>query len=91
VRGETDVYAIGIAGWKRAGCLHQGTERRLRALEKVLPVRERTIRLINHADTVWQQPTAMLGNVASAVRAIGRVMNKDEDVLLLSHDVAWRP
>lgn len=83
VRGETDVYAIGIAGWSEQDVFIKELNGAFAALEKVLPVRERTIRLVNHADTVWKEPAALLGNVAAAVRAIARTMNKDEDVLLL--------
>jgi hypothetical protein len=83
VRGETDIYAIGIAGWSEQDVFIKELNGALAALETVLPVRERTIRLVNHADTVWKEPAAVLGNVAAAVRAIGRVMDKDEDVLLI--------
>jgi hypothetical protein len=83
VRGETDVYAIGIAGWSEQDVFIKELTGALAALEKVLPVRQRTIRLVNHADTVWKEPAAVLANVAAAVRAVGRTMNKDEDVLLL--------
>ena len=83
LRGETDVYAIGIAGWSEQDVFIKELNGALAALEKVLPVRERTIRLVNHADTVWKEPAAVLANVAAAIRAVGRTMNKDEDVLLL--------
>jgi hypothetical protein len=83
VRGETDVYAIGVAGWSEQDVFIKEMDGALAALERVLPVRGRTVRLINHADTVWREPVAMLGNLAAAVRAAGRAMNKDEDVLLL--------
>ena len=48
-----------------------------------LPVRDRTLRLVNHADTVERTPVAMRANFAAAVRAVGRKMDRDEDVLLL--------
>lgn len=83
VRGETDVYAIGIAGYAAQDVFIKELDGALAALGKVLPVRDRTLRLVNHADTVERTPVAMLANFAAAVRAAGRVMDKDEDVLLL--------
>jgi hypothetical protein len=83
VRGETDVYAIGLAGWSEQDVFIKEMDGGLAALGRVLPVRERTIRLINHADTVWKEPAAMLANLAASVRAAGRAMNREEDVLLL--------
>jgi hypothetical protein len=83
VPGETNVYAIGIAGWSEQDVFVKELNGAFKAIERLLPVRERTIRLVNYPDTVWKEPAALLGNVAAAVRAIGRAMNKDEDVLLL--------
>ena len=82
-RGATDVYAIGIAGWAEQDVFIKELDGALAAVGKVLPVRERTMRLVNHADTVERTPVALRANFASAVRAVGRVMDRDEDVLLL--------
>ena len=40
-------------------------------------------RRVNHRDMVEQSPLASRQNFAATVRAIGRVMDKDEDVLVL--------
>ena len=83
VRGETDVYAIGIAGWSEQNVFIKELDGALAALGKVLPVRDRTLRLVNHADTVERTPVAVRANFAAAVSAAGRAMDKDEDVLVL--------
>ena len=90
VRGETDVYAIGIAGWSEQDVFIKELDGALAALGNVLPVRDRTLRLVNHADTVERTPVALRTNFAAAVRAAGRVMDKDEDVLRV-HDSHGSP
>jgi hypothetical protein len=82
-RGETDVYAIGIAGWAEQDVFIKELEGALAAVGKVLPVRDRTLRLVNHVDTVEKTPVALRANFAAAVRAVARKMDRDEDVLLL--------
>lgn len=83
VRGETDVYAIGIAGWSEQDVFVKELDGALAALGNVLPLRDRTLRLVNHADTVERLPVAVRANFAAAVRAAARLMDKDEDVLVL--------
>jgi hypothetical protein len=48
-----------------------------------LPVSGRSLRLINSAETAETTPLASRRNFAAAVQAVGQVMNKAEDVLLL--------
>jgi hypothetical protein len=55
----------------------------LSAMTGMLPIEARSITLINHPDTVADLPIATHQNLAAAIRAVGRVMNKDEDVLML--------
>jgi hypothetical protein len=81
--GETDVYAIGIAGWAEQDVFIKELDGALAAIGKVLPVRDRTLRLVNHVDTVEKTPVAQRANFAAAVRAVARKMDRDEDVLLL--------
>jgi hypothetical protein len=82
-RGQTDVYAIGIAGYAEQDVFIKELDGALAAFAKVLPVRERTLRLVNHVDTAKHTPAAIRANFAAAVRAIARKMDRDEDVLLL--------
>jgi hypothetical protein len=81
-KGATGVYAIGIAGWAEDVFLKE-LDGGLAAMSGVLPIRGRTLRLVNHRETLQSLPLADGRNFAAAVRAIGKVMNKDDDVLLL--------
>ena len=82
-KGVTDVYAIGIAGWAEQDVFVKEVDGALGALERSLPINGRSLRLINNAETVEAVPLASRRNFAAAVQAVGQVMNKSEDVLLL--------
>jgi hypothetical protein len=81
-KGETDVYAIGVAGWPMDVFLKE-VDGGLAAIGGVLPIKTRTLRLINHPATVAHVPLATPHNFAAAVHAVGKVMDRDRDVLLL--------
>lgn len=81
-KGETDVYAIGVAGWPLDVFVKE-VDGGLAALGGVLPIKARTLRLINHPATVARVPLATPHNFAAAVHAVGQVMDRDRDVLVL--------
>jgi hypothetical protein len=81
-KGATGVYAIGIAGWAEEVFLKE-LDGGLAAMGSVLPIRGRALRLVNNRETLQSLPLAEGRNFAAAVRAIGKVMNKDNDILLL--------
>jgi hypothetical protein len=83
VPGETDVYAIGIAGFAEQDVFVKELDGALAALGKVLAIGDRTVQLVNHVDRVERTPVAARLNFAAAVRAIARVLDPDEDVLLV--------
>jgi len=82
-KGITDVYALGIAGWSDQDVFVKELDGGLKALADVLPIRDRIIRLINNRDTLGNIPVADFKNFAAAVHAVGTIMDKDEDVLVL--------
>jgi hypothetical protein len=82
-KGITDVYALGIAGWAKQDVFIKELDGGLQAIASVLPIKDRTIRLVNNRDTLANIPVADFENFAAAVHAIGNVMDKDEDVLVL--------
>ncbi len=55
----------------------------LASIARLLPIKDRTLRLINNPATVASVPLATPQNFTAAVHAIGNVMNKDDDVLVL--------
>ena len=81
-KGAAAVYALGIAGWADDVFLKE-LDGGLTVLSAVLPIRGRTLRLVNHRETLANTPLADRRNFAAAVHALGAVMNKNDDVLLL--------
>jgi len=55
----------------------------LAAIGSILPIENRTFHLINHPATVASLPLATEENFAAAVHAVGGVMDKKDDVLVL--------
>jgi hypothetical protein len=79
--GVTDVYAIGLAGWLEQDVFRKELDGAFAKMGRVLPLKDRTIRLSNHPDS--SLPLADHKNFAAAVHAVAQVMDKTEDVLVL--------
>lgn len=82
-KGKSDIYAIGIAGWSDQNVFVKELDGGLAALDSAMGLDRGVIRLVNHAETVEKWPIATRTNFASAVHSIAKIMNKEEDVLLL--------
>jgi len=82
-KGVTDVYALGVAGWAEQDVFLKELDGGLASIAGILPIKERTVRLINSRETLGTVPLASPRNFAAAVHAIGDVMDKDEDILVL--------
>jgi hypothetical protein len=80
--GTTDIYAIGVAGWASQDVFLKEMTGALAVTAKALPITG-TVRLINSNETRDAVPLATRKNFTAAVRAVARVMDKEEDVLLL--------
>jgi len=81
-QGETQIYTLAIAGWTDDVFIKE-LDGAVEAMDSVLPIKGRTVRLINRRDTVNTIPLANFSNFAAAVHAIGDVMDKNNDVLVL--------
>jgi len=81
--GVTGVYALGIAGWANQDVFIKELDGSLAVLAGVLPIKDRTVRLINNQATLETMPLADPRNFRAAVHGIAQVMNKDSDVLVL--------
>ena len=81
--GVTGVYALGIAGWANQDVFIKELDGGLAVLAGVLPIKDRTVRLINNRTTLDTIPLAEPQNFKAAVHGIAQVMNKDIDVLVL--------
>jgi len=82
-QGATNVYAIGIAGWAGQDVFLKELDGGLAVLDEILPIKGHTLRLVNQRETLESLPLANQRNFVAAVHAVGEVMNKNEDVLLL--------
>ncbi len=81
-KGATDVYAIGIAGVDQ-DVFAKELDGALTTIAAILPIKDRTIRLINSHATAASVPLATLQNFAAAVHGVAEAMDKDDDVLIL--------
>jgi hypothetical protein len=81
--GVTDVYAIGVAGWASEDVFIREVDGGLAALSRLLPIKDRTLRLINNDKTSASVPRADPQTFAVAVHAVAERLDKDEDVLVL--------
>lgn len=82
-KGATDIYALGVAGWADQDVFAKELDGGLQAIAGVLPIKDRTVRLINRRDTLATVPVADVQNFKAAVQGIGSIMDKDKDVLVL--------
>jgi len=82
-KGETNIYVLALAGWADQDVFVKELDGGIEAIAGVLPIKNRTVRLINRPDTVKTIPLANFPNFAAAVHGIGALMDHDNDVLLL--------
>ena len=81
--GETNIYTLALAGWAAQDVFIKELDGALEAIASVLPIKDRTVRLINRRDTANTVPLANFPNFAAAVHAIANAMNRDNDVFIL--------
>ena len=82
-KGETEIYTLAVVGWADQDVFIKEIDGALEAIGSVLPIKGRTVRLINRRDTVDTIPLANFRNFSAAVHAIGDVMDRDNDVFVL--------
>jgi hypothetical protein len=72
-----------VAGWAGQDVFVKELDGALASIASVLPIKDRIVRLVNHHETVANLPVASMKNFAAAVHAVGGVMNRNDDVLIL--------
>jgi hypothetical protein len=82
-KGETSIYAIGVAGWATLDVFTKELDGGLTTIGKVLPIKDRTLRLINNAETAAHVPLATQHNFEVAVHDVASLMDKQNDILIL--------
>jgi hypothetical protein len=80
--GAPGVYALGIAGMDQDVFVKE-LNGALASIAAILPIKDRTVRLINSHETDATIPLANLQNFAAAVHGVAAVMDKNKDVLVL--------
>ena len=82
-KDTTNIYVLGIAGWADQDVFLKELDGALAAIGAVLPIRGHWVRLVNHRETLESLPLANQRNFATAVHALGEILDKETDVLLL--------
>jgi len=77
------IFTIGVAGFSAEDVFLKELNGALSSLGQVLPIEGRTLRLVNNLALINAAPLASLQNFATAIHGVGKLMNKDEDILLL--------
>jgi len=80
--GAPGIYALGIAGMDQDVFVKE-LNGALASIAAILPIKDRTVRLINSHETDATIPLANPQNLAAAVHGVAAVMDKNNDVLVL--------
>jgi hypothetical protein len=81
--GKTDLFAIGFAGDGSESVFRNEVDYFSLLMSRRFGAEGHTLSLINHPDTLEEDPLATLSNLETALKAVGNRMDRREDVLLL--------
>jgi hypothetical protein len=81
--GVADLYFIGLAGDGRSGVFRREVESVTRLFDARFGTKGRSLKLINSPRTIATVPLATPDNLRDVLARVGKVMDKDEDVLFL--------
>lgn len=79
----TDIFFVGFAGYATEDVFSKEVDYVKQLLEQRFDAKGHSINLINHLHTLDQTPLATSTNLALTLKRIGKLMNAEEDVLLL--------
>jgi len=82
-KGVTDLYFVGFAGDGSQDVFMRELFSVERLFTEPFGAAGRTVTLVNNPDTALKRPFATLSNLTRALKRVGQVMNRDEDVLFL--------
>lgn len=83
VPGKADLFAIGFAGDGSEAVFRNEVDYLSLLMSRRFGAEGHTLSLINSPDTIATEPLATLGNLQTALKAVGTHMDRREDVLLL--------
>lgn len=81
--GVVDLYFVAFGSYGAEDVFRNEVLYAERLFEQRFGARERTLVLLNHADTVAQRPLATLSNLRRALDGIGARIDRDEDIVVL--------
>jgi hypothetical protein len=81
--GVVDLYFVGVAGYAAEDVFMKEVDVLDALFRQRFDAQGRSIKLVNNAQTVAQQPVASATALARSLEHLGRVMDRDEDVLFL--------
>jgi hypothetical protein len=82
-KGVIDVYFVGVAGYGNQDVFMREVDSVAKLFRERFGSEGRSLRLINNSKTVLDTPIASATSLRAALRRIGEVMDRDEDVLVL--------
>jgi hypothetical protein len=80
---QIDLFAIGFAADGGEGVFRNEVEYLEQLVSQRFASPQRTLKLINHPDTIRRDPLATLTNLRAALAAVGQRLDPNEDILLL--------
>jgi hypothetical protein len=78
-----DLFYLGFASYATEDVFSIEVDYIKRLFDERFGTRGHSLNLVNHLDTLEDTPLATATNLAAALKRIGKVMNRDEDVLFL--------
>jgi peptidase C13-like protein len=82
-RGIEEIYFVGVAGYAAEDVFRDELRVVKRLFDRRFDTLGRSISLINNPGTTLQSPIASVTSLERTLTRVGRVMNRDEDVLFL--------
>lgn len=80
---QADLFYLGFAGFATEDVFSIEVDYIKRLFDERYGTKGHSLNLVNHLDTLEHTPLATATNLATALKHIGRIMNRDEDVLFL--------
>ncbi len=93
--GTIDLYALALGGDASESVFRNEVDLALRRFDTRLRTTQRSLRLLNHVDTLADTPLATRRNLARTLAGIGRIIDPAEDLVLVfltshgSRDHEW--
>lgn len=80
---HADLFYVGFASFATEDVFSIEVDYIKRLFDERFGTKGHSVNLVNHLDTLANTPLATATNLAAALKRIGKIMNRDEDVLFL--------